>query len=182
MRWPGAGLLCFAILVAALGCSSSAPNRAPDRQQGMRLVTDTHGLAVELTADDQVLDRNGHALGAFDAKAGIVTIAAFGLNMPLAQIVLREGPRSFVLELPVGHWTIAVGEHGELTADGERFGRIEGFDGTRESLRRVEALCAARTVAPASPDAAPPPDAWVDPDPPPPPPPPAHPAARDARG
>jgi hypothetical protein len=162
-------------LLIVVACSRGAAPKG-DVSRAM-IIFDTQDFVIaQLTADDRLLDWQGHDAGAYDDHGSVLTVV--GVAVPLAKVAHVESPRAIVLSLPYGTWHVLVGEDGTITVDGKRFGRVEGFVGSEAGARRMEALLLAVTALPrrrAEPVDAAIPDGVADQEPPPPPPsPPNH--------
>lgn len=144
------------IALAWLACSSRSAtptNRSakppPPPLQLFRVAADRQILSIQMTPDDHVLDGTGAAIGSFDAKSRSVTIG--DVTIALDDVVRRQANRHVELQLPIGAWLIDVAVGGEVSVNGARWGRLEGFDATPQAWQQLEALFAALPVLPTAP-------------------------------
>jgi hypothetical protein len=103
-------------------------------------------LTMQLTPDSRILDGAGNPVGGFDARSRTVSVGE--VKISLDQVVSNPSNEGFELDLPVGAWKIGVVAAGEVSINGERWGRVDGFETTATSLVRLEALFAALPLIP----------------------------------
>lgn len=140
------------IALVWFACSSGAATTgrattpSPSRTQLLRVFARQQMLTIQMTPDDQVLDGAGVTLGNFDEKSRAVMIS--GMTIALDDVVRLQADRRVQLELPIGTWLIDVAANGDIRVNGERWGRVDGFDATPQAWQRLEALFAALPVMP----------------------------------
>jgi hypothetical protein len=144
-------LLAFAWLACAAApkTSNGGYQVSPPlpRTQLLRLFKGTQ-LTIQLALDSRILDGSGDSVGRFDAQSNTVSVGTIKLS--LDQVVREQNNEGFELDLPVGAWRIVVATAGDVTINGERWGRIEGFEATIPSWVRLEALFTALPLIAAS--------------------------------
>jgi hypothetical protein len=140
------------IAFASLACAATPkpPERVSPPLPQVQLLRVFKGpqFTMQLTPDNRILDGSGDPVGRLYARSRMVSVGK--VEISLDQVVREQSNKGFELDLPVGPWRIDVGTAGEVTINGERWGRVEGFEATATSWVRLEALFAALPLIPAS--------------------------------